>query len=252
MRFHVLAYDESFDSAALSKVTPVADQIQTITATDYFVVPEGFNFLGAAYGLGVSITRARVVAPSLTAVAYPEIIPLDLLAEPVSRPEMLDLFDNPIELKVSETLAFEASEGGATTRVHGLLFMTEGTPEAVQGEEITIKFTNTSTLVADAWTNGALTPASDLPAGRFDIIGMRAQAAGLIAARVVLRGESSYRPGCIGFDAASDIDHPRFRHGKLGVWGSFLNTTIPTVDFLSVSADTSQEVWFDCIYTPNA
>jgi hypothetical protein len=38
-----------------------------------------------------------------------------------------------------------------------------------------------------------------------------------------------------------------FRNGTFGIFGEFEDTDQPTVDFLSVSADTAQEVYFDLI-----
>lgn len=255
MRFHVAAFSESVDNAALQAVTPVADTVLPITNTDFFFVPGGLNRVGALYVVGANVTRARLVAPSLLSIAYPEIAPFDRLAEPNSPQAVLDMFDSPLELRSGEQFSIEAAEDAVgASRENALIFFVEGPADPVQGEIITLRFTNADTLTAFAWTNGALTRTDGLPAGRFDIVGMRAESAGLIAARLVLRGEGggTYRPGVIGLDAAGDLDYRRFRRGATGVWGSFDNLTTPTVDFFSASADTSQVVWLDVIYTPSA
>jgi len=102
--------------------------------------------------------------------------------------------------------------------------------------------------VANAWTNGALTFSQTLPRGTYQIVGMRANSAGLRAARLVVPGYS-WRPGCIGCDADSDLAADRFRHGKAGVWAEFSHDAPPTVDFFSASADTAQVVLLDLIKT---
>jgi hypothetical protein len=106
--------------------------------------------------------------------------------------------------------------------------------------------TTSVTLSAYAWTNAALTFSQTLPMGRYQVVGMRARSTGLIAARLVFVG-FSWRPGCVGHDAVSDIDNDVFRQGRLGVWGEFEHDTPPTVDFLSVSADSNPTVWLDLI-----
>ena len=78
------------------------------------------------------------------------------------------------------------------------------------------------------------------------MIGMRANGAGLVAARLVPRG-AGHRPGCLGVDADNQIEHPMFRHGGLGEWLRFVHDNVPSVDFLSVSADTAQEVLLDLV-----
>jgi hypothetical protein len=85
-----------------------------------------------------------------------------------------------------------------------------------------------------------------LPAGSYDIIGMRAVSTGAIAARLVIPG-FEWRPGVIAYDAVGDVELPRFRYGNAGVFGRFTHDSPPTVDFLSVSADTSETVFLDVV-----
>ena len=114
------------------------------------------------------------------------------------------------------------------------------------GEIITVKATATETLVANKWTNAQLEFVDELGAGRYAVVGMRAKSDGLIAARLVF-SEIPWRPGVVGIDAFGDLDVPRFRMGKAGIFGEFEHTNPPTVDFLSISADTSETVWLDII-----
>ena len=142
----------------------------------------------------------------------------------------------------SNYLVAETASGAE--QEYGLVWLTDGPAQPVTGEIFTVRSTNASTLTAAAWTNGALTFSQTLPKGRYRVVGMRAQSAGLVAARLVFIGYP-WRPGVVGTDSAGDAAPDIFRAGRLGSWGEFDHNTPPSVDFLSVSADTSQIVHLD-------
>ena len=112
---------------------------------------------------------------------------------------------------------------------------------------MTVRGTNTDTLTVDTWTQGNLTLDEALPPGNYGVVGMRAQSAGLVAARVVFRTGAQYRPGVLGSDTAGDLDQNGARGGDWGLWGTFPFTQTPAIEFLSVSADSSQVVLLDLI-----
>ena len=91
-----------------------------------------------------------------------------------------------------------------------------------------------------------LTFDEDLPRGRYAVVGMRARAAGCVAGRLFLPG-SRWRPGVLGVDAQDDVEHWRFRNGEMGSFGEFEDTDTLTAQFLSVSADTAEDVYLDLI-----
>jgi hypothetical protein len=114
------------------------------------------------------------------------------------------------------------------------------------GNIFTVRATGTTTLVANAWTNGTLTFSQQLPEGDYAVVGMYAQSAGLQAARLVRPGYA-WRPGCPGSDADGDVSPPRFRNGGLGTWLTFNHRNPPSVDYLSNVADTAETVNLDLI-----
>jgi hypothetical protein len=116
----------------------------------------------------------------------------------------------------------------------------------VTGEIFTVKASTSVTLSANQWTNAAITFAQTLPRGRYQVVGMRAKSTGLVAARLVFPGYA-WRPGCLGSAAYNNVERPEFRQGRMGVWGEFDHNVPPTVDFLSISADSNPEVWLDLI-----
>lgn len=247
MAFTTVAWAESQDtSGVLTQVAALADQHVTVTGDDVKVPGFAPNLIGA-YAGGATISLAQLSSPSLRAQNLKDIAPINIAAEPTS-PVAINMFpERPIKLTPAEALQALVAEGAAGAELEFVVAFLEGQKEpAPSGEVRTVRATNGSTLVANAWTLGALTFTQQLAAGRYAIVGMRAQSAGLIAARLVIPG-SEYRPGCIGTDAGGDIEYPGFRNGELGKWGEFEHDTPPQVEFLSVSADTSQVVYLDLV-----
>jgi hypothetical protein len=247
MAFTLVGYTESQDSASLTNVAALADPHVRVVGDD-IVVPSGLNYVGGVYAIGADITRAQLVSPSIRR-RYPfEVTPIEIAAEPADPVKYNPFFFSPIALDEDEALNFQAAENNASAgRCSGLVWLCDGATTPMTGSEMfTIRATNSSTLTAYAWTNAALTFGDTLPAGEYAVVGMRASSAGLIAARLVF-SQYPWRPGCIASDTLGEQSAPIFRFGALGVWGEFSHNTPPTVDFLSLSADTSQTVDLDLV-----
>ena len=248
MAFTLVGFSESQDSAgALVAVATLADNHISRNGDD-LIIPE-LNKIIAISALGATITRARLNSPSLRRMSPFEITPLNVGAEPTSPPTLLNLFATPLTLQVDESLNAEIVENVAGAEQETVLvWLADGTPAPVAGEIWTVRATAAQALTANTWTNAILTFDVDLPVGKYQIVGMRAESAGLVAARLVFVG-GIWRPGCLGTDVASDLEADIFRYGRMGVWGEFVHNRPPTVDFLSSSADASETVWFDLIKT---
>jgi hypothetical protein len=230
----------------LTEIAALADQHVRVEGNN-IIVPRGMNALLGAYHCAASATLAQLSSPSLRRTVLLDIAPIDIGTEPGSPPGFLNLFYSPIALDEDEALrALVAGGEAAAERKVVLAWLGDGPQSPAQGEFFTVRATGSTTLTAYAWTNVALTFTQTLPAGRYAVVGMRAQSNGCIAARLVFVG-GVWRPGCIGSDAISDLSPELFRGGRLGVWGEFEHTQPPTVDFLSVSADTSEIVYLDIV-----
>ena len=246
MGFQLVAYSESQDSAVLVPVAALADPSMTVGG-DNVQVPAFAPYLMGMAAIGANVTRAQLVAPSLRRIMNPEIRPLNVGAETLSPPVASMFPASPIPLDVSEQLqAHVAEDAAGAVQSTILVFLADGAIAPVEGDIFTVRVTNASTLAALAWTNGALTFDQVLPVGRYAIVGARFESAGLIAFRFLFQG-STPRPGGFGCDASADLDIDGQRYGGWGVWGEFDHNIPPTVDFLSVSADTSQVGALDLI-----
>jgi hypothetical protein len=223
----------------------LADQHVRIVGDD--IVLPALAMLAGYYFNGADFTQGQLSSPSLREVLLIDVEPADVLAEPSSRPPFHDLMEKPIQLDATEALnALMAEDGAGASRVNALAWLSDGPTAPVSGDMRTLRATGTTTLVAFAWSNVALTLTQTLPAGDYQVVGLRAQSAGCIAARLVFPG-GTWRPGVIGFDADGDVDEMRFRNGNAGVFGTFAHDAPPTIDFLSVSADTAEVIHLDLI-----
>jgi hypothetical protein len=91
-----------------------------------------------------------------------------------------------------------------------------------------------------------LTLQEGLPAQRWSVVGMRAYSANIIAARLIFYGQTN-RPGVLGSQNFSDMHHPMFRLGQLGVFGTFDLNSIPQVEVLATAADTAETILLDLV-----
>lgn len=245
--FTLVCFSESQDSSSLVNVAAVADPHIRVSGDD-ISVPSAVSNIGAVYAIGSAITRATLVSPSIRR-RYPfEVVPVEIAAEPADPVKFIPFFQSPIALDADESLNAQAAENGAGANQSSVfVWLTDGPIQPVTGLEMfTIRATNTSTLTAFAWTNGALTFNDTLPSGEYAIVGMRASSTGMIAARLVL-SQYPFRPGVIASDTTGEVASTVFRFGNVGEFGRFTHLTPPTVDFFSISADTSQTVDLDLV-----
>lgn len=247
--FHLCGFYEDINTAVMAYITAIPDPTLRIVGDD-LIVPDGMNQILGIFAFGTTITQAQLLSPSLRRLALQDISPLNEGAEPVDTqfPTVFhDHFERPITLDISEALNAQINQAAGIAEDETVfVWLGNGIEPVPAGQMFTVQCTNTSTLTAYTWTNGALTFSQTLPAGRYALVGARARSAGLCAFRFVFPG-GTWRPGAIGVDDLGDQDIPRFRYGKGGLWGEFEHDLPPTIDFWSVSADTSQVIHLDLI-----
>lgn len=247
MAFSLIGYSESQDtSGVLTNMAANTDPHIRVVGDDV-VVPEEIPYLAAAYAVGINLTRASIVSPSIRR-RYPfELTPLDAAANP-SAQFVFEPFTTPIQLDASEALNFLVAEtGSGAVRDSGFVWLSDGPFAPITGSEIfTIRATGATSLVAHTWTNCSLTLNDTLPAGEYAVVGMAAQSTTAIVARLVLTGQT-WRPGVIATTSTLVKGHPLFRYGNMGVFGTFTHNTPPTVDFFATTTDSAQVVYLDLV-----
>lgn len=246
MTFHLAAWSASVDQAAIAPIAAIADPSLTVSGNNV-QIPDFAPFLHGAFGVGVNLTRMQLQSPSLRRMINYEVSPLNYLATPMTPAAYVDLFNNPIQLDVSEQMQCATAEDGAgATRMNGIAVLGDGKIEAVTGEIYTVQVTGATALTAFAWTNGALVFNQVLPVGNYAIVGAQFFSAGLLAFRFLFQG-STPRPGGIGSTSLQSLVPYRQRQGGWGVWGVFNSTTPPTIDYLSALADAAETGYIDLV-----
>lgn len=249
---HLCGFLEDIDAAGVFEpLTALADTQLRISGDD-LQVPNLNQIVAVSGGIDNTVEAfLRLVSPSLRVRGLFYVEPTNGQAaaaqEPDSPSKVTDLRASPLPLVSGEQLNAESDNNPAAAQDQwALVWLAAGPIVPIAGPIFTITATNGDTLVANQWTNGSLAFTEDLPRGKYQVVGMRARSAGLVAARLVFVG-GSWRPGCIGGDSVGDIAPDMFRYGGFGIMGEFEDIEPPTVDFLSISADTAQDVILDLI-----
>ena len=246
MPFTLAGFFENQDSATLINIAGIADTSLRVSG-DNLIVPN-LNFLSGYYAMGANVTRAQLTSPRLLQSSVLDIEPVDLSAAPVSNPPFHDRFENPYELGRGEVLnALAAEGGGGASDASVFVWLSSGAIQPLNsGNIFTVRATGSTTLTADQWSAVTITLDSNLASGMYALVGLRAVGATLFAARAVFPGGGP-RPGCIAFDAISDLDASRFRNGRAGEWGRFTNDEPPAIECFASAGDTSQVFYLDVI-----
>ena len=254
MVFHVGGFLEDIDAAgAFVNLAALADD-RLFTQGDDLRVPELNRVLMVAGGAdGVVIPRIRFDSPTLDLLVRPEIRPINsqdaAAVEPDSPQAVMKMLANPWTLGIDEILQVQLNNNSAAPQDQwALLWFADAPVTPITGQSVfTARATGTTTLVANAWTSVNITMDENLPPGDYQVVGMRPESLGCVAARLIFRTGNQWRPGALGVDLADDIQDDVFRNGALGIWGEFPFTQIPAIEFLSVIADTVETIYLDLI-----
>jgi len=250
--FTLAGFAEDIDAAGAEVNLAALADAHLFSQGDDLRVPVFNQLLGLFGGLGSGgAGLMRLQSPSLRDLNRLVIAPLNGLAdadvEPSDPPAVMDFKRHPRILDVDEILqTIIDSNTSAAAFQWLLLLLGDGSPTVPSGEILKVRATGSTTVTARAWSTVIVTFTDTLPIGRYQVVGLRAQGASMIAARFVFK-PGTWRPGCIASDSQTTMDVPMFRNGELGVWGEFQQVTPPDIEVLCDVADTSQEFDLDLI-----
>lgn len=248
--FHLAGFFEDVDQAnVLSAIAAMPDQSLN-TSGDNLTVPADLPFLSGAALLtaATTFTSAQIRTPSLRTLANYDLSAYTG-ADDFANPPNIDYFmGNPKRLVGTEDMQFLTdTDHAAAIEIQGFVWLSDGPITPVTGEQFTVRCTSAITLAQGVWTNGNLTFTQDLPAGTYDVVGMKSIGANLQASRLVFIG-GKYRPGVPGCADNADPGETLFRNGRSGVFGSFNQNALPSVDCVGIT-DTAQTHFLDLIKT---
>lgn len=245
--WHLAAYFASLTNGSTNTaVAAVQDNVLTRTTSNNYILPQ-VGRLRMLYSAGVSITNARINTPSLRYVGLPSVGPLNLALAIPSPPNYTDFGEMGPQLPTADEISAEHSLGGAAPENEFTLMWVQFQRREVPGGPVfRIRFTATITGAAGTWTAGTMTPDQTLPAGRYAVVGMDVMGTNLAAARLIFPG-GTYRPGCLGRNAAGNIQVKAFVDGSMGLYGVFDSVNVPSLETFAIGANTAQTIYLDVV-----
>ena len=242
MPFTLVHFRKTAVSATLLPLTPIGDPHVRVEGYD-LVIP-ALHYLAAALCFGNAPTQCQIQSPSLRRIFLQDLAKMIATETCVGAVDYIcDYSKDPLPLEASEKLnvsTIHTLDGAC------LIWLSDGPIAPVHGDIRTIQATTGHTTAADVWENVALTLSQTLPAGRYQVVGMRAVGTNLIAARLVFVG-GTWRPGVPAGSTVSSVDVPLFRQGAFGVFDEFEFDQPPSIDLLGTGVTASEVIALDLI-----
>lgn len=254
-RMHVTGFFEDQDGAGtLQNLAAHVDTIEgalvPVDGADFLRVDSSMPLIiGVHAGIDATVQpRARLVQPSFkrtygkTAVELPV---LSSTVEPASPHAFNDFRSHPVRCQGGEKLSVETlNNPAAAANQYVMCVFADQVPQpvALPASAVPYRFTTAaSALTADAWNSRAITPEEDLPDGWYDVYGGKAISTSAIMARLKIPGQDN-RPPIGACDTRTDVIHPFFAPGQLGVLGRIHSKNLPALEILADAADNEVQV----------
>lgn len=240
MSTHLVVALGSTATGTATKI-PVVPDIYPGCAAPVGVYLPPWKIVGAWAG-AIDLVYAKLVAPSFSRVANPNIRPVQRGAiRAISDPNFNMLFDRPLRLEPDEVLSFEVMQNAVGTEdVAVAIWIADQIDAIPEGDAFWIQYTSATSASSGSWQLLDIV-LDNLPEGEYAITGMEHSSTSCIAARLVLPG-AKVRPGVLGI-AGTYIGtraHRAFYEGKLGLFGTFKTSALPKIETLiSTGTDTS-------------
>lgn len=248
MSMHLVGYETSASEAALTAITPIPDGTVAVSGNDIRVPVQlpNINFAAASINSATATLRAQIQAPSLRSILNFDVPGIVNGLIYGNLPVCARMWNAPLALQGLEPLDVFIQNGAAVMN-RAFLSLCDGPVKPVTGKVFTVRATAAASLVTATWVNSALTFLQTLPAGHYQVVGMKVWSANSCAARLFFVG-GAWRPGCLTQNTEAQENWVDFRYGNTGVWGEFDNTTPPSIDIMGIT-DTAEVVYLDLIKT---
>lgn len=250
MLHHLELYSSSVTNGSLLQTNALATGAVLPTIGNGFQVPS-LHYLAGGMGVGAHLQRIQFQSRSMLPYPYPDYVPVNRGTAFESPVRGLWNFRHPRALQPTEEIDCYTANNNASaeTQYIGVIFSDGPIQPVPWVNGFTVHGTASTTLSAGAWTtNVTITLDTNLPAGVYQLVGLRVYSATCLFARVFPRTNNQLaRPGVTGVQAYDSLDAPYARYGEAGVWHTFPQNVLPGVDMFATSADTAEEFWLDLI-----
>lgn len=238
--FSLVAFYSSLANGVTNTgVAAVQDQSMTADASNRYQSPGDWNVL-ATHMLVPNGTAARINAPSLRSLVLPQIYPIKVGTATATLDGPNQYSNKGPRFVNGESFQPEISRAGAGAGdVYGAFWIGPAFTPARGGRAFTLVATSAVTTVKGAWVAGTLVLDQTLPAGRYAVVGLAAQWAGALYARLIFPGVAQFRPGVLGQVAYGDQpwDYD-WRMGRGMDMGEFVFNAPPQLEVFSTAAAT--------------
>lgn len=249
--FHLVAYDSSIaNGSVFLQLNAVAPDPFSNPQNNNYVIGD-LQYIVGCGGVAADLQRIQLRSPTLVQVFNSDVAPVRVggLAANIF-PNWQDFSDSPLKLKNSEQLSVFVIQGNAGAQNERVaVLLADGPLKPVTGPIYTVRFTGTTTLVADAWTTCVLTAEQNLQVGTYTVVGAHVQTATGVFFRLGTQGYP-WRPGGLVGSANTSPDPVGQRYGGWGTWFTFKNTQTLALDVLATAGDTAQTVELDVMFQP--
>lgn len=239
--WHTVAYTKSVAGSGSDVNLPgVAENALQIGTQNGFRLLENM-FLMTAWSLPANGTGYRLNSPKFAQFSKIEILPVGPGVKQTDGTLIASWPYRAPSFRPQEEVVASVDNGATAASQETLIVSLAKSIDPIpNGEELTIKWTGTTTMTANAWTLiGAPTLAIVLPEGAYAMIASHLQGATAGAHRWIFSGQF-YRPGFPSTVAFSDRPWPGQFDYRQGLAGTFSNITLPQCEAWCSSADTAQ------------
>lgn len=249
--FHLSVFSYASGATApktLVDMPAVPDPAVTLNQNNHVIFESDVQAL-LFYAFGqTDITQIQFQTPKLRPVALPSIRPFDAATLPTTRPPVSNYGKMPLQLNAIDenSMQLSASTGTSGNSYYAATWFSDGVRNVSQGQTFSMQFTATITAVPGSWTNGTITLAQTLPAGRYAIRGLDVYGTNLAFARLIFP-KQQWRPGILCGQNAGFFNAPCFRSGELGDYGQFQSYAQPQLDIFAVGANAAQTGVIDLV-----
>jgi hypothetical protein len=245
-------YDSIANGTSYGVLAAAVDPVMSLMNGNVYLANQKLRALGALV-IGADLTGAQIDAPSLRTLALPEVYPGIAAAAVPDRYALSWWGTNGPVIQQNETFGLRVSAGGAAPAdKFGLMWLAPQFQPAQSGPITTIPFTATITAVKGQWVTGALTPATILAVGKYQVVGAELVASNALAGRLAFPGvNNQFRPGVVANSAYGRVGQDQQnRYGRSGSFGEFQSTAIPSLEIFGLAAGAAAPVlYLDLIKT---
>ncbi len=256
--FHVCGFfrpDSDPISASSDAILPAIVDGYLQTTNQRFVSQKPLKIYWG-YAFNDDIRAARIESDELRNVSPYYLVPPTQFNDSLDISDiMLPSVDRMVELKLPKEFGAVVTTGTTVNQNNPyfvFLWLGDGNFSAPSGPTFSMKFTFVENKPPGLWNPTLLTPTHIIPAGTYAVVGgtiaPHNQDICIVAWRLRFINQD-WMPGAIAQEFPGDPYPKVFRHGRMGLWGTFTETSLPVLEFQTFMAagNLTADVYLDVV-----